>query len=155
MEKLRAVGEMSGKSSDHSVLRKWNSCAHELAVPSEVPEHAITKLHIYDFDNTLFATPGPTEQLYTRELLGKLTSSELPNGGWWNEPEFLQAAIEISRSKPRRFSWNEGDRQIGGGVVSGQGHPLYCFNGQGRGEIPRVDTVCSANGKKPQGMLTR
>ena len=107
MEKLRAVGEMSGKSSDHSVLRKWNSCAHELAVPSEVPEHAITKLHIYDFDNTLFATPGPTEQLYTRELLGKLTSSELPNGGWWNEPEFLQAAIEISRSKPRRFSWNE------------------------------------------------
>lgn len=67
MEKLRAVGEMSGKSSDHSVLRKWNSCAHELAVPSEVPEHAITKLHIYDFDNTLFATAGPHRAvIYTR-----------------------------------------------------------------------------------------
>ncbi|QHS75535.1 uncharacterized protein SPAR_M03800 [Saccharomyces paradoxus] len=98
---------MSSRSGNHCVLRKWNSCSCELVVPSEVPEHAITKLHIYDFDNTLFATPGPTEQLYTRELLNVLTSSVLANGGWWNEPEFLQAAIKISKVKPRQYSWNE------------------------------------------------
>ncbi|AJS64313.1 AIC_G0043050.mRNA.1.CDS.1 [Saccharomyces cerevisiae] len=105
-EEFRRKGEMSSRCGNHRVLRKWNSCACELAVPFEVPEHAITKLHIYDFDNTLFATPGPTEQLYTRELLNLLTSSTLPNGGWWNEPGFLQAAIEISKTKPRRYSWN-------------------------------------------------
>ncbi|CAI4048843.1 uncharacterized protein SKDI_13G3940 [Saccharomyces kudriavzevii IFO 1802] len=107
MEELRTKENMSSRGEGHCVLEKWNSCACELAVPSEVPEHAIKKLHIYDFDNTLFATPGPTEQLYTRELLNLLTSSVLPNGGWWNEPEFLRTAIKTSSDQPRRFSWNE------------------------------------------------
>ncbi|CAI4035733.1 hypothetical protein SMKI_13G3840 [Saccharomyces mikatae IFO 1815] len=107
MEQRCNKGEMSDKNDNHCVLRKWNSCALELTVPSEISESAITKLHIYDFDNTLFATPGPTEHFYTRELLNLLTSSVLPNGGWWNEQEFLRAAIKISKTKPRGYSWNE------------------------------------------------
>lgn len=86
---------MSTKKS-HPILEKWNSCPFELRIPN-VAVSKIRKLHVYDFDNTLFNSPGPNNTLYTKEMYNIIMSAtHLYGGGWWNNPDILeQCAVLI------------------------------------------------------------
>ncbi|CCD27246.1 uncharacterized protein NDAI_0K00550 [Naumovozyma dairenensis CBS 421] len=89
----------------HSPLYHWNSCPGLLNTPEQqqqangiapiIPPSQITKIHIYDFDNTLFASPQPNKQLYTKNFHDRLGFGLGPkNAGprWWLEPMFLRQA---------------------------------------------------------------
>ncbi|CCE90208.1 uncharacterized protein TDEL_0B00790 [Torulaspora delbrueckii] len=95
--------------ADHGPLHKWNSCPDLLNVP-KVPIESLKKLHVYDFDNTLYCSPHPNKQLYTKKLYDRLyNSSSLLNGGWWSEPCFLEQSFTnmINSSEEERAKyWN-------------------------------------------------
>ncbi|AGO12620.1 AaceriAER281Cp [[Ashbya] aceris (nom. inval.)] len=83
-----------GAESSHRVLRKWNSCVEHLNLPAE-PSSAVRRLHIYDFDNTLFKSPAPNPNILAPDLVRALVNCErFSNGGWWSETRFLAAAVE-------------------------------------------------------------
>lgn len=95
--------------TDHSPLLKWSSCPELLHVPNVRPE-GITKLHIYDFDNTLYCSPHPNKELYTKGLYDRLyNSSDILDGGWWSEPTFLEQSFSDmidSKGNQRAQYWN-------------------------------------------------
>ncbi|AAS52962.1 AER281Cp [Eremothecium gossypii ATCC 10895] len=85
---------LESSQSSHKVLRKWNSCAEHLNLPAE-PVAAVRRLHIYDFDNTLFKSPAPNPNILAPDLVRALVNCErFSNGGWWSERRFLAAAVE-------------------------------------------------------------
>lgn len=76
----------------HKSLQKWNSCPQLLSLP--LPGAHIRRIHVYDFDNTLYFSPQPNRQLYTRQLLGTLYGGDLLGGrDWWSEPLFLEKSF--------------------------------------------------------------
>ncbi|SCV01816.1 LANO_0F13674g1_1 [Lachancea nothofagi CBS 11611] len=88
-----AAGESS--SLEHSPLHKWNSCSSFLDPPRDMPRCQVRKIHIYDFDNTLFKSPAPNPNLLSSFLINLLTDPQrLSNGGWWSEPRFLKELID-------------------------------------------------------------
>lgn len=99
---------MATTESMHDVLRKWSSCPGELNIPKESPL-AITRLHIYDFDNTLYKSPRPNRTLYTNKSYWKLfNESNFGNCSWWNESRFLeQSFVESIANTQFRNYWNE------------------------------------------------
>jgi len=98
----------NGLSSKPSLtsLKRW-SCSDQ-ALP---PVHQIKTIHVYDFDNTLFASPLPNRNLFDGQSLGYLMSEDrFANGGWWHDPTFLAATGEgVEVEEPRAWSgwWNE------------------------------------------------
>lgn len=52
----------------------------------------VTKLHIFDFDGTLFDTPDPAAG---RQLYQELTGQRWPHGGWLSRPESLLPPLKI------------------------------------------------------------
>lgn len=51
---------------------------------------SVYKIHIYDFDNTLFRTPLPNPDLLSTSAMGILESlNGLHGGGWWADSRFL------------------------------------------------------------------
>ncbi|QLL34706.1 hypothetical protein HG536_0H00810 [Torulaspora globosa] len=95
---------------DHGPLRKWNSCKDHLLIPA-TPRSGITKLHVYDFDNTLYCSPHPNRQLYTKVLYDTLfNSSTILDGGWWSEPSFLEQSFRDmlnSDEEQQAQYWNQ------------------------------------------------
>lgn len=80
--------------STHSPLREWNSCHGLLEIPTS-PDDSIKKIHIYDFDNTLYNSPQPNRQLYSKRLYDQMSyPSLLGNLGWWSEPSFLEQSFK-------------------------------------------------------------
>ncbi|KAB8664851.1 hypothetical protein FH972_026274 [Carpinus fangiana] len=71
----------------------------------------IRQLHVYDFDNTLFASPLPNRQLWKIEQIGQLYGQDVfANGGWWHDPGILGATGEgVEKEEPRAWAgwWNE------------------------------------------------
>lgn len=97
--------------SDHEPLKKWNSCENHLQIPI-TSKSGITKLHIYDFDNTLYCSPHPNGALYTKVLYDALFNSStiLNDGGWWSEPSFLEQSFEDmlnSSEKEQATYWSQ------------------------------------------------
>ncbi|KIV99891.1 uncharacterized protein PV09_08554 [Verruconis gallopava] len=88
-------------------LRRW-SCSDNDQLP---PTTQIKTIHVYDFDNTLFASPLPNRQVWDGASLGQLMAEDkFANGGWWHDPTFLSATGEgVEREEPRAWSgwWNE------------------------------------------------
>lgn len=95
--------------STHSPLREWNSCPSILEIPRS-PDQSIKKIHIYDFDNTLYNSPQPNRQLYSKRLYDQLFHpSLLGNLGWWSEPSFLEQSFNdmlSSDDKGQAQFWN-------------------------------------------------
>lgn len=73
---------------DQDPLSYWD-CTDDLKhVP---PVVGIKKIHIYDFDNTLFHSPCPNPNLLNDQTIGTLTNSDMLHfGGWWAEPLILK-----------------------------------------------------------------
>lgn len=110
MVKITTVkGEIAVVMADHSPLREWNSCPDLLHIPDVLTEN-VTKLHVYDFDNTLYCSPHPNRQLYTKKLYDRLYNSPvLLSGGWWSEPCFLEESFQRmlkSTGVERADYWN-------------------------------------------------
>lgn len=71
----------------------------------------IKSIHIYDFDNTLFASPLPNKQLWNSATIGQLGSPDMfLNGGWWHDANILAATgdgMEKEEARGWKGWWNE------------------------------------------------
>ncbi|CAN9091522.1 unnamed protein product [Alternaria alternata] len=87
-------------------LQRWSCDEKELPSVSDVKA-----IHIYDFDNTLFASPLPNKQLWNSATIGQLGSPDMfLNGGWWHDSSILAATGEgIDKEEARAWQgwWNE------------------------------------------------
>lgn len=94
---------------DHSSLLKWNSC-QELLDPPENSASRVKRIHIYDFDNTLYNSPHPNRELYAKPLLNQLTNGSLiENKNWWGEPDVLRQSFNDmlqSDNAEKNAYWN-------------------------------------------------
>ncbi|CAO2656322.1 Nn.00g051250.m01.CDS01 [Neocucurbitaria sp. VM-36] len=103
-----AVAGPNGKATYHTVtaLKRWSCDDKELPAVSD-----IKSIHIYDFDNTLFASPLPNKQLWNSATIGQLGAPDMfLNGGWWHDSSILAATGEgIEKEEPRAWKgwWNE------------------------------------------------
>lgn len=100
---------MTSSLTEHQVLEEWNSIPGEVHVPI-VSATEITKLHIYDFDNTLFNSPVPNPQLYTKRVENLLRSSPHISsfGSWWDDPRPLEIIAKLMNHDSERAAfWNE------------------------------------------------
>lgn len=102
------VGVSDSAIASHTLtaLKRW-SC-----VDGELPSvEQIRSVHIYDFDNTLFASPLPNKQIWNGPTLGQLQNPDLfVNGAWWHDPAILACTGEgIEKEEPRAWDgwWNE------------------------------------------------
>lgn len=88
-------------------LKRW-SCGEKKRIPSI---EQIKSIHVYDFDNTLFASPLPNRQIWSASTIGPLANPDLfLNGGWWHDVSILAATGEGEQvEEPRAWKgwWNE------------------------------------------------
>ncbi|XP_014554965.1 hypothetical protein COCVIDRAFT_103462 [Bipolaris victoriae FI3] len=103
-----AVAGPNGKATYHTVtaLKRWSCDDKELPPVSE-----IKAIHVYDFDNTLFASPLPNKQLWNSATIGQLGSPDMfLNGGWWHDSSILAATgqgLEKEEARAWQGWWNE------------------------------------------------
>jgi len=101
---------MAARNASHlytiTAIKRW-SCESK-RIPGV--DH-VKAIHVYDFDNTLFATPLPNELIWTKNAMGHLTQPDyFMNGGWWHDPGILAATGEgVDIEEKRGFAgwWNE------------------------------------------------
>jgi len=71
----------------------------------------VKAIHVYDFDNTLFATPLPNELIWNSTAVGRLAQPDyFVGGGWWHDPGILAATgegVEIEEQRGFAEWWNE------------------------------------------------
>ena len=71
----------------------------------------IKAIHIFDFDNTLFASPQPNPNLWTPQTIGQLTKPDVfASGGWWHDPTVLASTgkgIDVEEKLGWQGWWNE------------------------------------------------
>ncbi|KAF3033794.1 hypothetical protein E8E12_000690 [Didymella heteroderae] len=103
-----AVAGPNGKPTYHTVtaLKRWSCDDKDLPAVSE-----IKAIHVYDFDNTLFASPLPNKQLWNSATIGQLGSPDMfMSGGWWHDASILGATGEGADKEEKRGWagwWNE------------------------------------------------
>ncbi|KAH3669019.1 hypothetical protein WICMUC_005118 [Wickerhamomyces mucosus] len=107
MEKEETVTEIIQRDESHP-LQFW----HCLDPLTELPEVSrITKLHIYDFDNTIFRSPSPNPDLLHEKTLEMLVAAnKFSCGGWWANPLILKNVGEgwnIEKQRNWQGFWNE------------------------------------------------
>ncbi|KAI0895234.1 hypothetical protein F4806DRAFT_487691 [Annulohypoxylon nitens] len=84
-----------------TALSRWSVLDKKLP-----PVDAITTVHVYDFDNTLFKTPLPNQKLWNTPTMVQLMSADIfVNGGWWHDPRILSATGEGVETEEKR-AWN-------------------------------------------------
>ncbi|KAF2267629.1 hypothetical protein CC78DRAFT_530722 [Lojkania enalia] len=87
-------------------LKRWSCDDKNLP-----PVADIKAIHVYDFDNTLFASPLPNRQIWNGPTVGELASPDVfLNGGWWHDSSILAATGEgVEKEEPRAWKgwWNE------------------------------------------------
>ncbi|KAF2717218.1 hypothetical protein K431DRAFT_277379 [Polychaeton citri CBS 116435] len=97
---------MSAKTYTITALQRWSCQDRQLP-----PMQQIKKIHVYDFDNTLFLSPLPNKQLWNTSTFGLLQAQDVfVNGGWWHNPSFLSATgegLEKEEARAWEGSWNE------------------------------------------------
>ncbi|KAF1843912.1 uncharacterized protein K460DRAFT_378947 [Cucurbitaria berberidis CBS 394.84] len=103
-----AVAGPNGKATYHTVtaLKRWSCDDKDLPAVAD-----IKSIHIYDFDNTLFASPLPNKQLWNSATIGQLGAPDMfLNGGWWHDASILAATGDgLEKEEPRAWKgwWNE------------------------------------------------
>ena len=92
---------------NHATLKKWNSCPGELNIPQK-DVSGMKRLHIYDFDNTLYKSPSPNRILYSnRAIRNLLTNDVMTTGGWYDQPCFLEESFKMCVADTQQLFWNE------------------------------------------------
>jgi hypothetical protein len=98
----------NGKPTHHTVtaLKRWSCDDKELPAAADVKA-----IHVYDFDNTLFASPLPNKQIWNQGTLGQLMAPDMfVSGGWWHDSSILAATGEGEEKEEARAWqgwWNE------------------------------------------------
>jgi hypothetical protein len=94
-----------------TALKRWSCDDNDLP-----PMADIKSIHIYDFDNTLFASPLPNKQIWNGPTVGQLASPDVfINGGWWHDSSILAATGEgADKEEARAWKgwWNENIVQL-------------------------------------------
>jgi hypothetical protein len=89
-----------------TALKRW-SC-QDKNLP---PVADIKAIHVYDFDNTLFASPLPNREIWNSPTLNQLASPDVfLNGGWWHDSNLLASTGEgVEKEELRAWEgwWNE------------------------------------------------
>ncbi|KAF2470359.1 uncharacterized protein BDR25DRAFT_334433 [Lindgomyces ingoldianus] len=87
-------------------LRRWSCDDKDLPSAS-----TIKAIHVYDFDNTLFASPLPNKHIWNGSTIGQLASPDVfVNGGWWHDSAILASTGEgVEKEEGRAWKgwWNE------------------------------------------------
>ncbi|KAL5121029.1 hypothetical protein ACEQ8H_000878 [Pleosporales sp. CAS-2024a] len=102
------VAAPNRRPSYHTVtaLKRWSCDDKELP-----PVSTIKSIHVFDFDNTLFASPLPNKHIWNSATLGQLASPDMfVNGGWWHDANILSATgqgIEKEEQRGWQGWWNE------------------------------------------------
>ncbi|KAF2827284.1 hypothetical protein CC86DRAFT_369455 [Ophiobolus disseminans] len=102
------VAGPNGKATYHTVtaLKRWSCDDKDLPPVSD-----IKAIHVFDFDNTLFASPLPNKQIWNSQTIGQLASPDMfASGGWWHDASILSATGEgIDKEEKRAWDgwWNE------------------------------------------------
>jgi hypothetical protein len=103
------MGSFQNGSSTHTItnLKRW-SCSDDVPLP---PASEVRAIHVYDFDNTLFASPMPNKQVWQQSAIAKFMMEEpFVNGGWWHDSNILAATGEgLEKEEARAWAgwWNE------------------------------------------------
>ncbi|KAF2086321.1 hypothetical protein K490DRAFT_44655 [Saccharata proteae CBS 121410] len=101
-------GALNGKTSSYTItaLKRWSCDDKELPSVQQ-----IKAIHVYDFDNTLFASPLPNKQVWNGPTIGQLQGPDIfTNGGWWHDARILACTGEgIAKEEARGYEgwWNE------------------------------------------------
>jgi hypothetical protein len=102
-----ANGTSSHPVHTTTALKRW-SCDDDHPLP---PISQVKAIHIYDFDNTLFASPLPNRHLWDQSSIGTLMNEKtLVNGGWFHDNNILGSTgegLEKEESKAWTGWWNE------------------------------------------------
>ncbi|KAF2752172.1 hypothetical protein M011DRAFT_394178 [Sporormia fimetaria CBS 119925] len=89
-------------------LSRWRCNDEDEPLP-KVDE--IKAIHVYDFDNTLFASPLPNKTIWNQMSIGQLSSPDaFTHGGWWHDSSILAATGEgLEKEEARAWAgwWNE------------------------------------------------
>lgn len=73
-------------------ITKWTCSPTVVKNPS-----LIKRLHVYDFDNTLFKSPWTNKSLYTYPTLQMLLDNTcFLTGGWWDDPIPFELILKLS-----------------------------------------------------------
>lgn len=90
-----------------SPLDKWGSIP-ELYIEPKVPHTQITKLHVYDWDNTLFKSFVPNKSLYNPVTFNRIQRDELSGySGWWNDSKLFNILIQMAQIENNLIEyWN-------------------------------------------------
>ncbi|ORY09774.1 hypothetical protein BCR34DRAFT_486788 [Clohesyomyces aquaticus] len=87
-------------------LKRWSCDSKDLPAVSD-----IKAIHVYDFDNTLFASPLPNKQIWNGPTISQLVSPDaFVNGGWWHDSSILASTGEgADKEEERGWKgwWNE------------------------------------------------
>lgn len=94
---------MDAGRAEHAVLDEFSSYPVKEYPASKREE--ITKIHIYDFDQTLYASPLPNTELYPPSTLRHIMFNvSLLGEGWFANPSILETSLrEENSSMPK---WN-------------------------------------------------
>jgi hypothetical protein len=102
--------QSSTKPAYHTVtaLKRWRCNSEDKDLP---PVSEVKAIHVYDFDNTLFASPLPNKAIWNGPSISQLASPEaFCNGGWWHDSSILAATGEgADKEEARGWEgwWNE------------------------------------------------
>ncbi|KAE9984806.1 hypothetical protein EG328_008207 [Venturia inaequalis] len=122
-----------------TALKRW-SCDEDHPLP---PVSQIKAIHIYDFDNTLFASPLPNTHIWDQSSKGTLMSENtLVNGGWFHDNRILGATGEgIEKEEPKAWEgwWNEHVAKLC--ELSHEQNDAFSVLLTGRGEMRFADLI--------------
>jgi len=89
-----------------TAVKRWSCDTKHIPATDQ-----IKAIHIFDFDNTLFASPRPNLLLWTQQTIEELTKPDVfANGGWWHDPAILASTgegIDVEEKRGWKGWWNE------------------------------------------------
>ncbi|QDS71460.1 hypothetical protein FKW77_003966 [Venturia effusa] len=132
-------GTSSNTTYTPTALKRW-SCDDDHPLP---PVSQIKAIHIYDFDNTLFASPLPNKHLWDQASIGTLMNEKtLVNGGWFHDNGILGTTGEgIEKEEPKAWEgwWNENVAKLC--ELSHEQTDAFSVLLTGRGEMRFADLI--------------
>lgn len=121
------------------VAARWTQDLVALQVRAARVSPKYTKLHIFDFDGTLFRSPGPPDD------------AEEPES-WWSSPESL--APETVGEKPSRDMWHPESVKALRDAVEDPDSYVVVMTGRHRSLRHRIGDILESAGLRPDELIT-
>ncbi|KAI9024803.1 hypothetical protein DFJ74DRAFT_666333 [Hyaloraphidium curvatum] len=93
---------LSAVAATHSSALANGSAAQLASAAAE-----ISKINVFDFDNTIFGSPLPSRDLWDGTILRVLTGSYVPAIGWWTDPRSLVGMRDEGWDRDGGWVWDE------------------------------------------------